>query len=85
MVERFSPDELAAVAAEGAIEDDAFAVKLGLIWVEVSMQLQQDISLLRPGLDTPFLPDILEQDGIFQFPNRIHRRDLIRELRARQQ
>lgn len=33
-------------------------------------------------LTAPFVPDLLVVDGLFDFPNRIVRQDLIRELRA---
>ena len=37
---------------------------------------------IEADLKAPFVADMLETDGVFQFPNPIYRRDLIREARG---
>jgi len=56
--------------------------RLAAIGLAVAMEAQDNIRNIEADLTAPFMADILETDGVFQFPNRIYRKDLIAEIRA---
>jgi hypothetical protein len=47
----------------------------------ISMVVQEN-RRIEINLKAPYVADMLEEDGVFSFPNRIVRNDLIRELRG---
>ena len=52
-------------------------------WLAGFMEIADEIKQSLPELnEAPYLADILETDGIFHFPNRIWRKDLIAKIRG---
>lgn len=63
---------------EGAIS--VLSVVVPMIWSEGEIMKEMK-QALPPLNESPYLADILETDGVFSFPNRIWRRDLIASIR----
>ena len=63
------------------LDDYANAMPLIAHMIGADMRLRADVEA-KAHIHAPFLADMLETDGIFQFPNRIWRQDLIREARG---
>ncbi len=64
-------------------KDFGVAIIVSTAWVASFSVLIQEIKQSPPNLyEAPYLADILETDGIVQFPNRIWRKDLIAKIRG---
>ena len=68
----------------GLQKDDTFKDEIALTAIGVMLisLMVQETSKIDIDLKAPYLADMLEVDGVFSFPNRIVRNDLIRELRS---
>jgi hypothetical protein len=68
----------------GLQTDDSFKNEIALTAVGVMLisLIVQETSQIEIDLKAPYVADMLEVDGVFSFPNRIVRNDLIRELRS---
>lgn len=68
-----------------ALEHDETAkneIAMTAVVVMMISLVVQENSKIEIDLKAPYVADILEEDGVFSFPNRIARNDLIRELRG---
>lgn len=65
------------------LTSDAFKIESVLTAAIVGQVIQQVSSTIQVEVDlsAPFVPDLLETNGLFAFPNRIYRKDLITQLR----
>ena len=61
--------------------DGPSAMALTMQMVGAVVRIQYDAKVI-PDLNAPFVADMLETEDVFQFPNPIYRRDLIREARG---
>lgn len=64
------------------ITDQILLMHSGVALLALMMSETQSI---EAELNAPYMAEILETDGVFTFPNRIVRKDLIREIRAASQ
>ena len=94
--EKIEPAELARIAnsvrvmanktgssqtADG--KDFGNAIIVSVTWIASFMKIADEIEQSLPELDeAPYLADILETNGIFHFPNRIWRKDIIAKIRG---
>lgn len=69
--------------AENILKSDAFKTETALSNVGVTLifLVVQEGRRIDIDLEAPYVADLLEVDGVFEFPNRIVRNDLIRALR----
>ena len=68
----------------GLPKDDGFKSEMALTVISVMLisLTVQETSKIEVDLKAPFVADMLEVDGVFSFPNRIVRKDIIRDLRS---
>ena len=66
------------------VKSDTFKDEAALSTVAVMLifLVVQEADAIEIDLKTPYVADMLDVNGVFDFPNRIVRNDLIRELRA---
>jgi hypothetical protein len=77
-IEEFQ-QEIAALAEGEALKNDIALTFVGVLLIHLAVR---EVSQIDTNLASAEIADMLEVDGVFGFPNRIVRQDLIRELRA---
>lgn len=63
---------------------ESFKNEMALTAISVMLisLMVQETSKIEVDLKAPFIADLLEVDGVFSFPNRIVRKDIIHDLRS---
>lgn len=71
-------------AIEAAFDEDKIVAEAGIVGIVMGVipAVLAEARSIDVALTDPFMAEILETDGVFQFPNRIARKDLINEIRA---
>ena len=89
VLQRYEPAELEGIVRTLRSDEEDLDTRTGFQLVAfmalVATHVERELTSEPLLLNQPFVADLLEINGIFQFPNRIHRRDLIREFRAQHQ
>ena len=71
--------KIAGLEHDDSFKNEMAMTAVGVMLIGLVMNETQKIDI---NLKAPYVADMLQVDGIFNFPNRIVRNDLIRELRG---
>ncbi|MBS0571992.1 MAG: hypothetical protein JSS08_01875 [Proteobacteria bacterium] len=70
---------MSSLPEDETFKNEIVLTSVGIMLISLAVQAANNIN---PDLSSAYIADMLEVDGVFSFPNRIARRELIRELRA---
>ena len=71
--------KIAALELDNTAKNEIASIAVAVMLIALVVQENRKIEI---DLKAPYVADMLEEDGVFSFPNRIVRNDLIRELRG---